>query len=84
MSPKPIDRVFNPQDKQHMIPVRCPNGHVHHYDRRTICTETGGVVRGAEAVPRSNLDEVWLTCLEAGCCVEFVVQMDCAGYRAPR
>ena len=74
-----------PDDRQHMIGLTCPNGHITYFDRRRLCTEKSHPVTLDEAtvtrVPRPgiDLDEVTVTC--GKCDATFKVPMDCGAYR---
>jgi hypothetical protein len=69
-----------PDDRQHMLGVRCPNGHVTYFDKRRICTEQTGFVRSlVRDEAGRELDELALPCGQCDAVVK--VRLDCGGYR---
>lgn len=68
-----------PDDRQHMLGVRCPNGHVTYFDKRRICTEKSYIVRGVRDEVGRDLDELALPCGQCDAVVK--VRVDCGGYR---
>lgn len=65
-----------PDDRQHMLGVRCPNGHVTYFDKRRICTEKSYIVRDETG---HELDKLALPCGQCDAVVK--VRVDCGGYR---
>jgi hypothetical protein len=59
-------------DNEHMIGVKCPNGHICYYDKRVLC-------RGEHSVVRALEDEIWVECRQ--CDAEMIVRVDCRRYR---
>ena len=78
--PAPAQPSLLPDDRQHIIAVRCPAGHVSQYDLRRVCSESIGVVRGAPAPAGDDLDELLLPCKKGGCPNKTVVRVDCGEY----
>lgn len=68
-----------PDDRQHMLGVRCPNGHVTYFDKRRICTEHAYFVRSLRDEDGREVDELALPCGQCGTRVK--VRLDCGGYR---
>ncbi len=69
-----------PDDRQHMLGVRCPNGHVTYFDKRRICTEETIFVRNpARDEAGRELDELALPCSQCDAVIK--VWVDCRGYR---
>lgn len=76
----PAPSSLLPDDRQHMLGVRCPNGHITYFDKRRICTEQSYVVRGVrDAEAGRDLDELALPCGQCDALVK--VRVDCGGYR---
>lgn len=70
---------LRPEDARYMFGVRCKNGHVSYFDKRSVCKASSPVereiVRGADR----QLDELHLPC---DTCDEMVVaRVDCRDYR---
>lgn len=69
-----------PDDRQHMLRVRCPNGHITYFDKRRICTESSYFVRSVRDDEAGHeLDELALPCGQCDAVVK--VRVDCGGYR---
>ena len=68
-------RLIAPPD--YIFDARCPNGHVHYYDKREVCRRQGKVSRGHE----EEKDEVILRCKTQACAQEFSVAVSCEGYK---
>lgn len=67
------DPTWLPDDRKHMIGVRCSAGHVTYFDKRILCAEYRSVTRGMT-------HEVYKPCGEKGCPHKVKVSVDCEGY----
>jgi len=65
-------------ERQHMIGGECETGHIHYYDKRTICTQTSTLVRG---VGPDGKHKLLVPCREPGCPKTVTLHVDCEPYR---
>lgn len=70
--------VLSADQARHIFSVRCPHGHITHFDRRQVCGSSGYVRRLARRGGHA-LDDVLLKC--GTCHEEMSVPVDCEGYR---
>lgn len=77
---QPAPQVARARETQHMVGVRCANGHISYFDRREICRAQGTLHRSVERAGKT-LDELILECTHPGCGAELKARIDCEGYR---
>jgi len=79
LPPQPTASLL-PDDRQHMLGVRCPNGHVTYFDKRRICTDKTAFVRTlVRDEAGRELDRLALPC---DACDEITtIRVDCRGYQ---
>ncbi|GLV54657.1 hypothetical protein KDH_15040 [Dictyobacter sp. S3.2.2.5] len=66
-------------DPNAIFGVRCKNGHVSYFNKRSVCKATYDVPRGMSQHDSKNLDELILSCTTCG--VTIVAYVDCEGYK---
>lgn len=80
----PDDNTSEPQpaplgDARHIISARCKNGHVSHFDKRSICADSGTVSREIRRQGGKKIDDIYLPCQTCG--EKMVVPVDCEDYK---
>lgn len=75
---QPAPQVARAREVQHMVGVRCANGHISYFDRQAICRSQGTLHRSVERAGKT-LDELFLNCTTCG--AELKIRIDCEGYR---
>lgn len=63
----------SPSERQHMLKVACPNGHLFHLDKRVVCSQAKLIYRSI-----SGLHTIRETCSQCG--EEFEIDVSCEGY----
>jgi hypothetical protein len=75
------DPAWLPADRQHMIGVTCPDGHVSYFDRRILCDQSRPFKRTMERAGERVEETVYMVCSADGCSHEVKILLDCKAYR---
>ena len=75
-----VAATLREDDRQHMIRVTCPDGHVSYFDKRKLCSGESVIWRIFERKDNQAVEMFYVACKTPGCTHQMKIQLECGEY----